>query len=158
MNWPERRPDYLPEAVWEAAKTPDLLPCEFIFAAAQPDRHRVKTLVSLLIGPDMAPTWRGLAKRGVADPDSWQALLSCFVTCAPGIWFDKGARDALDKAAALAKEIAKMSSELERKLEDLRRIAGPHGLVTRLSFLGVGAYQPRSSPQGQPWRDRKSVV
>lgn len=155
MNWPERRPGYLPPAAWERAHE--------LRESPATSKAEAAALVRL-IGPDMAATWRGLAARGVSDPTSWRLLLELFVTSTPGPGFDRDLRAGLTRARALLPKIAKRAGELAElvaELAELRNkqaLAVPLELTETLSLLELAGYREPPREPGPLMSDSEEAL
>ena len=125
MKWPEAKPGYLPREVWDRARR-----------LRDSPRASPAALVRL-IGPDMAPTWEGLARRGVSDPQSWGLLLDLFATSAPGSGFNRELRGKIDRAGSLVAEIAGTAAELAELVAELVELRDNHGLSVPLELTSA---------------------
>jgi hypothetical protein len=170
-HWPEHCPEYLPPDVWERA-----LELRDSLATPKAEREALLPLIApervpawqrrAKLGtpwPDMAKTWRSLAKRGIRDRTSWRLLLELFATSAPGAGFDAELRAALarvngtgdkDAKPGLLDKIAEHAGALAELLEELARLQHHHGLnlplelTSTLSLLERAGYQDPPSPIG----------
>ena len=97
----DRRPDYLPAAVWQFYR-------ELDERELLSDRDR--KLIARLFAPGMQSTWRVLAKSIRTETD-WRRVADLLLTLR--LSFDKGARDGLRRARELMPEIAKAATDLD---------------------------------------------
>lgn len=133
MGFPERRPGYVPEAVWRLA-------LEIRADTAEtPSKAEDLTTVSRLLAPGMRQTWENLERQDIQEEQSWRLLLDLFYTSRPGRAFHPEYRESLKRVSERLPKIAKLAEQLSEQIEQVRALALETGIQYPPELGSLGA-------------------
>jgi len=124
MEWPHKKPDYVPDEVWAGVER--YLSCkEECEKFPGYDDIYDETIYRLLNDPGLEPTWKKLTEQ-IKDGQGWHRLLDILATLR--ISFDPNLWDALKECKKLAKDIEHFASKLVESIDRLDTLTNHHDI------------------------------